>query len=120
MSTQITDKRFLMQLFKDLSEGDLTAKEVVEQIADMQQSLEEQPIEAFFMKTDDATLGKLLRTVFVASVYDVGWEGYTRSDRASIMRWLADLKICLDNGILETPIDADTDRSKGGAVPDGA
>jgi hypothetical protein len=107
-----------MQLFKDLAEGDLTAKEVVEQIVDMQHSLEERPIEAFFEKTDDATLGRLLRTVFVASVYDVAWESYTFTDRSAIMRWLADLEICYKHGILDA--DPDTDRSKGGAVPDGA
>lgn len=118
MAKTVSNKKFLLQLFRDLLEGDLTEREVVEQIVDMQQSLEEQPIEEFFEKTDDATLGKVLKATFIGSVYDVGWEGYTHSDRASILRWLADLEICYKNGILD--VDPDTDRSKGGAVPDGA
>ena len=119
MSTRVSNKSYLLTLCKDFAQGDLTEKEFMEQVAEIRYMGETESFEQFMTTLDDATLGKLFRRVHEGTVHDTNWEGYSHEDSFVVMRYWNDMRICYENGINDD-VEADSDRSKGGAVPDGA
>jgi hypothetical protein len=117
---QITDKKFLTMLAKDFLAGELTTREFVEQVADSRIATEEENITTYLASREDVKVGQLLRAWWEGVVFDTNWEGYGHDERVAVNKWLGDMVHAEELMLAPTPSDPDTDRSKGGAVPDGA
>ena len=117
----IPNKKFLTMIAKDFIAGELTDKEFLEQAMSIQFAGTEGEFDQFVGTLDDATLGKLFRRFWEGMTYDTSWEGYSPEERFTVLKACTDMKVCYENGINDdAPGDGDGDRSKGGAVPDGA
>jgi hypothetical protein len=97
----ITDVKYVEQLIKDYTKGDLTLKEFVEQVAEVKngEGYESKMLE-FVEKSSIEKIGHVFKEHTIATIVDCNWEGYQESERVAIVRYWEDILTAVENGLL--------------------